>query len=801
MNDADHNNNGHSAYTVNGDAQAYGGAQGGAEDDNRLLRVIHAALRGRYPWAIGLGLVLGVGLGVAGWMSTTPLYKSNGSIRIKAYTPKILFENENSGQMPRYDNYLKAQANTMRSNRVINAALQTDVWKPYSEGMSPQARERFVGQLGVGPNPEIEQISVSFTDEDPERAEAATAAVLESYHELQSNIDREQDLSRLAVLEDLRNSYNSQLSQLRYQIEQVDRTGEGSVSAWHSAKVRQYSDYEDRIELLNSELASLEAMKKQREQEPGSAPQDELPEELAQSEEGQLVERIRSQIARLQDETTLLIRRLGENHRSVEQNRDRIHLLETEMTRLQQAGLNDPSGDPAESDPLAERIAKTQAQLEMTQKQAEKTRQEMEDLADKLRQIAELRSQQQELTTSLAQTKSRINQLNVESELNNRVDILSFGEASWQPVNGSQRVARAGIGGTCGFVFGFALVGLLGLRSKTVNRSDILQLDIGDKPLLGLMPELSEKLKEGPMSQSAQASVDHIRSLLHMDMNTSRGNCIAITGPQSGSGKTTLAITLALSFAESGSRTLIIDLDVVGGGLSNHVRARRRKRLGEILAEVANVDRSEIETVASQMNGTGMQLGQLLVEQGIVQQHHVETALERQQQEMGVRHALAGAEFEHCTFPSQTSGLDVLPLRVSEDNGRIGRVGPKAIKQLFERAREAYDVVIIDTGPAPGCVETSLACAAADMNVVVVSRNDVRGEVRSCIEFLESIRANIFGYVMNRVDTHDMKTSKHSSSFRHASLAADIRNPLFAEESLNARHTGRQEHEPSQPAL
>lgn len=784
------NDTNHSSSNGSSKPQFHGSAansQAGGEDEGKLLRVLLASLKGRYPYAIALGVILAAALGTAGWMSTIPIYESTGYVRIKAYTPKILFDNENSGTMPRYDNYLKSQAETIRSRRVIDVAMQADEWKPYTQGISPQAKDQFLGKLAVFAQPEVEQIIVKFKHENPAAAEAATSVVITAYEELQANIDREQELSRLAVLEELRASYSSQLSQLRFQIEQVDRAlGSQGIAAWHQAKVTQYASYEQQIEELSAELAGLEALKRQREESGDQSVG--LPEELEGEDVNPLIPRIETEIARLRDETTLLIGRLGENHRSVKQNLDKVYLLEAELKRIrneQYVGPRSPkNGAPV--DVLAQRIAQTTSQVERLTQQAEVTRKELENLAVKLRQIDELRHQEQELSTSLAQTRSRINQLNIESELDDRVQVLSKGDTSWQPVNGSQRMARAGMGGVTGFAVGFVAIGLLGLRRKTVGRSDMLALDIGDRPLLGLMPELDVKLRrDDPQQQTALASVDHIRSLIHMDLDTHQGNTIAVTGPQSGSGKTTLALTLAMSFADSGSKVLLVDLDVVGGGLSSQVRARRRKRLGQILCEITDLDPHRVEEAMLRIDGSGKQLGQYLVEEGLVHQEDVDIALAKQRQEMGVRQALSGAEFEHCTFPIGPVGLDVLPLR-SDDNKRIGRVGPKAIKQLFERAREAYDVVIIDTGPAPGCVETSLAAAAADMTVVVVSKNDVRQDVRACSDFLESIRANIYGYVMNRVDTRDMMSSKHSSSFQRTSKNPDMDNPIFDAMDLGA---------------
>jgi Mrp family chromosome partitioning ATPase len=744
------------------------------DDDGKVLRIIHAALRGRYLLAIALGAILAAALGSVGWFTTQPLYQATGYVRVKAYTPTILTDNEKSGEMPRYENYLKAQANTMRSRRVISDAMQSPQWQEHSKDLSPQARDRFTGSLFVLAQPEIEQILVQFKHENPEVASSATAVVIEAYAELQASIDRESDLARLAVLEELRTSYSSQLSQLRFQIEQVDRAlGAQGIAAWHQAKVSQLAAYEQQVEQSKADLAVLNDLKQKRDEEGEPVDATILQDDAAEENRGNpLIPRIRDQLERLKDETLLLTERLGEQHRAVATNHDRILLLETELDRLirnEDASLADQTTDDAKPvDVLQERIQVTTKQIDIATNQVAATRQELESLAEKLRQIDELRQQEQEFTASLAQTRARINELNIESELSDRVDVLSSGEVAWQPVNGGQRMARAGIGGAGGFLLGFGFVGLLGLLGKRVGRSDILQLDIGDQRLLGLMPDLTEKIKDGDSSRTAQASVDHIRSLIDLGRDDSTGTCLAITGPQSGSGKTTLAITLALSFAESGSKVLLIDLDVVGGGLSHHVKARRQTRLGEILADVAGVDRQRIEDVASRIRGGGKQLGQYLVEEGVVEQEHVDVAIERQSQEMGVRQALAGAEFEHCTFPSRTNGLYVLPLRCGNEK-LIGRVGPRAIRQLFTRAKAAYDIVIVDTGPAPGSVETSLAAAAADATVVVVSRNEPRHEVRSCSEFLASVGATIYGFVMNRVENKDLQSSRISSSYSRVS--------------------------------
>ena len=737
-------------------------------DEGKLLRLFHAGLRGRYWLAILVGVVLGLGAGYAGWVTTTPIFRSTAYVQIKSYVPKILFDNEQSGEMQQYDNYLGSQAEMMRSRRVVDIALQSPEWKAYSKGLTPQERDAFTGALQVMPRPDIEQIIVQFDDQSPERAEAATAAIVAAYKGMQEDLDREQELARLAVLEERRATLGAQQASYRFQIEQVDKAlGSQGIAEWHRAKVDQLAQLETAVEELSAQLANLEAMKEQREKS-GEGETELAPVELEQVQDAQVAE-LQGLINRIRDEIDLLVYKYGPNYRQVKVYKDRLLLLEVELERLLDESPEvavDPDGQAVDS--LDAQIALTIRRLDLANVQSAETRSELERLAGQLQQIEELRSQERSVVASLAQTRARIEQLNLESTLSQRMHVLESGDASWKPVNGGERMARAGIGGGGAFVLGFMAIGAIGLVGKRVGRSDILQLDVGSKPVLGLLPQITSSDADDPSFISANASVDHIRSRIEMQSKTRHGHCLAITGPQSGSGKTTLAIALARSFADSGSNTLLIDFDVIGGGLSRHVRARHRKRLGELVAEVAGVDRNRIEAVAERLSGGGKQLGQHLIEAGLVTPEQVEKALDQQQREMGIRHALAGADLKDCSFPTRTTGLSVLPLRITEDR-QLGRVGPRAIRQLFKRASEAFDVVIIDTGPIPGSVETSLAVAAADGTVVIVSKNDLRSDVKASIETLDTVGGTLIGLVMNRVTPKDMKSSRLSQSLSRSS--------------------------------
>src|SRR5258708_17517318 len=56
-----------------------------------------------------------------------------------------------------------------------------------------------------------------------------------------------------------------------------------------------------------------------------------------------------------------------------------------------------------------------------------------------------------------------------------------------------------------------------------------------------------------------------------------------ITSASAGDGKTSLTMALGLSFAASGSRTLVIDSDMVGQGLTARLKAKQSEGLLEAL--------------------------------------------------------------------------------------------------------------------------------------------------------------------------------------------------------------------------
>jgi capsular exopolysaccharide synthesis family protein len=175
----------------------------------------------------------------------------------------------------------------------------------------------------------------------------------------------------------------------------------------------------------------------------------------------------------------------------------------------------------------------------------------------------------------------------------------------------------------------------------------------------------------------------------------------ALTSASPGDGKTSLTLALGLSFAASGSRTLLIDCDLVGAGLTARL----------------NVTSSE-----------------------------------------GVLEAIASRSVQEYVRPTEVADLSVLPVG-SAHAYHASTLSPAAVRRLVADAKKHFDVVLVDTGPILGSIEASPVAAAADGVILTVSRGQQRPLVEKSLQHLIGIGAKLAGVVFNRAQSRDFEQS------------------------------------------
>ena len=314
----------------------------------------------------------------------------------------------------------------------------------------------------------------------------------------------------------------------------------------------------------------------------------------------------------------------------------------------------------------------------------------------------------QSVEQKLKQIRDRIYNLQAEGGAPGRAEIISKAPLPTKPYNTGKRKQLATLGAMAGFCGGFAIVLMIGLMDRRLRHFEDAQLGLSNTRMLGVLPELPDDLTDPDQAIMASHCVHQIRTLLQIDRNND-SFVLSVTGPAAGSGKTSLTMALGMSFAASGSRTLLIDCDIVGGGLTSRMLTKDNPRNSP-----------------------------------------------------GVLDACNGTAFDNCILKTSSDNLWILPIG-SALPSQAGALSPAAMKKLIAKARESYETILIDTGPVLGSLEASLAAAQADATVVIVSRGDQKPIVNKSLDHLRSVGAKLAGVVYNHADDVDIERSTYAS--------------------------------------
>lgn len=696
------------------------GADAAGEQVN-ILKVLHRLLRGRIILAIVL-CALGAAVGAAvGWSLKTPMYKAEGLIRVQPVLPKILYNTEQTTVQPMFYSFVNTQANLLQHSRVIARALNSDGWKDLGRERGPEWEKQFRESLRVTTAREApELIFVSFTDEQSRAAFLAVQEVITAYQELFGGAGtkgvREMQVS---ALNQRRTTLQAQKRDLENKISMASAEFEtDDLSRLHEHYFTQLLAIDQRVtetRLLLAEFgidpsaASAPAGSAQ-EQSPGPAqPAPMTVEQIAAAD---------PMVARLLEEQSAIERRLA-------RLRQQGHGEKHPMVIAESAALDDAMGavrraieryasrptpvgpaaidtvGPADPSVLLERHRQLRAQ-------SDAIRATTETISRRRREIEGFRREAQATELLLAETERRLDEIAVESKVEDRIGrievIMPDGPPSSPNVDPRKKLAAAGfvLGG--GFPFGLLL--LLGLADRRLRFAEQASDHDPNVPMLGVLPELPSKDADEEEAEAAAHSVHHIRTLLQISHPSH--SVYAVTSPTMGDGKTALTLALGMSFTAAGSRTLIIDFDLVGRGLSTRMGVRNA-------------------------TGTG--------------------------------HALISGDDSGLIVETGVPGLSILPAGLDEDQ-RISRISKQAVSAMIERHRLEYDTILIDTGPVLGSLEANLAASVADGVILVVGRGQQAARVNQAVRHLRTITGHVAGLVFNKARSTDFARSLMSASYR-----------------------------------
>ena len=682
------------------------------------LKKLNRLLRGRWLLALTLSAAGAVGGAMAGFKSQVPLYAGVTQVEIK---PGVVTSSLIDKAQPYFMQMLKNESLRIPNERVISAALQRPEW--LNAGGHKYTKDYvavFQNNLTVVLMKDSAMIQITFQSENPKLAAAGANAVMRAYEAIKAFDSGDSQQIRLQKaqqqLADAQRTKHDAVDQMNALTKEYGTTELGPLLATMQQQRQKYE-----LDLGGEELALENAKAVVPDPKSGNRIVPKLtPDDIAQFDP-----RMKGLLEGMQKATDAIDKAklaYGPNHPAIaraqlEQQAAvqavNNYLAEANKRYLGTAASAGQNGTSV----VTEDFLRLQAQrVENYKKQITKLSEDITKLGTVNQQVQDLLEQTKRADDKINSATNNIDQLLAAGALNGQ--IIPQGDAiipNDPAVDKRKQVALMGfvLGG--GVPFGLMLlIGLLDSRYRYSD--DTSDAGVNGLTLLGILPNLPDRLSDPGQASIAAHCVHQIRTMLQINSHMMpEKRAFSVTSASSGDGKTSLTLALGLSFAASGSRTLLIDSDLVGAGLT--------ARLG--------------------MNGPE-----------------------------GILEAMTSGNLMEYVKQTDVSDLSILPVGLAQLH-HAGIFSPQSVRRLVNEAKKHYEVILIDTGPILGSIEATPVAAASDGVILTVARGQQRPLVEKALAHLNSIGARVAGVVFNRAQSRDFEQSISGISMRSASRSAN----------------------------
>jgi capsular exopolysaccharide synthesis family protein len=685
------------------------------------MKKAHRLLRGRYPLVILLAAIGAIGGGTAGYMALPPKYESTGLIAIN---PMKASTGLGDQVIPMFTVFVQMQVGLISSSGVASTALQDPkfiaAWQQdYGSTPLPTVAE-FISAITVEHKGNTSLITVSFDDHKKEVAEAGAKAVISAYFQQHGAGDEfgmktntiNFDKKEVTALEGKLNDCQQQLAFLAKQYGTTDFTVritalQESLSSHELELAQVQSDYDRAV-------ASRDDKSIKRKIDP-----EVLYQQIGGVDRGMavlLAERDAANSAKLDVVSEgYMPKSLPYQHadQRLKDTQERVAEYSNDfMIRAQNANLPEALQEALAPD-LKVEILKNRA--EQLQKLIKDQNAIAADVGSVAQQVETIRELKERLNAKIQSDQNTITTLESELFLTQSVVIKDPGGEA--VLASDKRKLVAGLGFGFGGLIPLGLILLYGLTENRFRFSDDASAaDLSGVTLLGILPNLPDRLSDPQQAGIAAHCVHQIRTMLQISRSNDEPQVIAVTSASSGDGKTSLTLALGLSYAACGARTLLIDCDLIAAGLTHRLNV---SSADGILESVAN--RALLEYVRT----------------------------------------------------TDIADVAVLPVGTTHAH-HASTLSPVALRRLLSEAKKHFDLIIVDTGPILGSIEASLVCAAADRTILAVARNQQRPLVEKSIAHLQNIGAQLAGVVFNRAQARDFERSMSGLALRSRPLPGSM---------------------------
>ncbi len=294
------------------------------------------------------------------------------------------------------------------------------------------------------------------------------------------------------------------------------------------------------------------------------------------------------------------------------------------------------------------------------------------------------------------------------------VSISDIAVAPLRP-NTNKTSVIIGLGAVIGLGLGLGLALLLDITDKRVRYAEQITTGLG-LTILGVIPEIRRAKGQQPTVEEAAQVIEAFRTVrLNLSHTIGQGAVVlTVSSPSPGDGKSLVASNLALSFAESGYRTLLIDGDSRRGELHRTFGTDRRPGLLDYL------------------------VGELPIESLLRNTTHEQLRL-------------------------ITSG--------SRRRNAPELLGTSRMRELIAKMRDQFDVVLIDSPPMGAGIDPFvLATLTGNLMLVLRAGATEKDLAETKLQVVDQLPIRLVGAVLNDVRTTMNDYKYYSYTYGYGSV-------------------------------
>ncbi len=637
-----------------------------------------------------------------------PLWPSEAILELEP--PRQPFDISDSGweQPKAQESQLRTESLKLRQIGLLLDVLKddqvkaTNYYRQFNDAL--KCANELQEDLVAAPIPESSLIRVLFASRDPKEAELIVQKVVTTYT---NRYKTEQSDELFKQIKNMNDAANSLKSRLDLQLEELKRFREQTDI--NAAERDQFSEQRYVADLL-SRKASLEATGSALETQinglrgldPGSIPLTAEQKLIVESDP--VLRLYRNQVEALDIEIRTALKVVGDNHRDLRLLRERrdaayekeIGRREELISQVREREINTLRQDFAQTQSVLSRVLDQLEEAEAKQRDFNRNVQQANQLVD----ASDLTRKQWE------RSLDQVQEAEAALKERQREARLKVYQGATRPNEPSRPNLPLFLGG--GFVIALGLsFGLAFLREFTDKaiRTPIDVARYGHLSVLGAIPllddeeaedieEIEEAVRKAPHSLVAE-SFRKVRTNLRFSGPPEAQRVVLITSPSPEEGKTAVSVNLAITYAFSNERVLLID---------------------------CNFRRPAIRALFPHTRPEG--LSNSLVGSGDPLQYVTKTDLPN--------------------LDVLTSGP--MPPTPAE------LLGSKRMMEILNAARARYDAVIIDGPPVLLMSDANVLATLVD-GVVMVARADsgTKGALGRARDQIEALNARVIGAVLNGV--------------------------------------------------